>query len=154
MHRSVRSVVLLVVALLSFAPLGCSDSDPEAVFLASDTYYSLWDITYLDPAVDTITTAALQIQDDDDEGLYTLPFSFDFYGVTYTDTWPTTNSHVFFGTQDSNYDEVLLDYNTPVAVVWNDDLDSDLLPELLVGVPVGRVVRDGRLRSSRLSRRR
>jgi hypothetical protein len=118
------TLTLSVFAALAF---GCDDPAGVVTILTTDDYV-VSDVTGV-YAVDTITAGEEQLQEDDNTVAYSMPFDFPFYGVDYGTVYGSTNGHVWFGSDDGSYDEVLEDYITPVVAGWNDDLDSDSFGE-------------------------
>jgi hypothetical protein len=125
-HRFDITLLLTLLLCASSAGVGCNSSvaDGAPVYLGQDTFYSVWEITPMSPSIDTVDTPAAQLQDDDDEVLYALPFAFDFYGAPVTSVYLTTNAQVMMGAYFGDYETALLNYTGPTATPWNSDLDS------------------------------
>lgn len=61
---------------------------------------------------------------DDKPVTYTLPWTFSYYGKTFSEITADTNGNIWFGTPNTAYALNLATATLPVLSAWNTDLDS------------------------------
>lgn len=120
--------ILLVMGLL-FVPL-------SSALATTDGYYQLSEVTPLAPApplwdgTDASRTRTPSADYDYTYGdeaslVYSLPWSFNFYGQSYDRINVDTNGNVWFGTTGSTHSfNIATNGRGPVIAAWNNDLSS------------------------------
>jgi Ca2+-binding RTX toxin-like protein len=120
-----------LVGALATAPADATEvTDPVGRYVMTDS------ITPGGPAYAPVTVANdLQLSDDEEAGV-ALPFSFTYYGQTYTDITVGANGAIAFpqGRQVPNVNSSLSNYTSTLVAPWWDDWDPDVSGQVLTGV--------------------
>ncbi|OGU23316.1 MAG: hypothetical protein A2X85_08765 [Geobacteraceae bacterium GWF2_54_21] len=104
---------------------------PNILLAGSDGIYGMikqpgasWDGTDANPLA-TPTTGYDFAYGDESTVVYTLPWSFTFYGQTYSQITVDTNGNIWFGYAGPlNSFDLVSNTNGPVIAAWNSDLSS------------------------------
>jgi hypothetical protein len=100
----------------------------ETASAATDNIYNLSEVTPA-PAWDGAGSSLLQsnaVYGDESVTTYTLPWTFKFYGQSFTSITADTNGNIWFGSAGPahNFDLSTNTNHIPVIAAWNDDLSS------------------------------